>query len=234
MKTLFVKKSFLIALTAVIAMGICIGICAGFAVKQASAVNPNMPTVVIDAGHGGIDNGVQGIGTKTDEADINLAIARFLKGQFNAAGFNCVMTRTNEAGLYGDTSKGFKMRDMKKRKEIIENCNADMVISVHQNFCPLPSKRGGIVFFEKSSAASGALANKIQSELNALPQCKKPTGAMYGDYYMLKCTQSPSVIVECGFLSNAEEDKLLNDESYQRALAYAIFKGAVSFFAQNK
>ena len=232
MKTLFIKKSFLIAVTAVIALGICLGICAGFAVKSAAAVNPNMPTVVIDAGHGGIDNGVQGINSKTDEADINLSIARFLKGNFTAAGFNCVMTRSNEAGLYGDTSKGFKMRDMKKRKEIIENCNADMVISVHQNFCPLPSKRGGIVFFEKASTESGALAAKIQNELNALPQCKKPTGAMYGDYYMLKCTQSPSVIVECGFLSNAEEDKLLNDESYQRAVAYAIFKGAVSYFAE--
>ncbi len=230
---MFVKKSFLIALAVFIGVAVCIGVCAGFAVKSAAAVNPNMPTVVIDAGHGGIDNGVQGINSKTDEADINLAIARFLKGQFSAAGFNCVMTRTNEAGLYGDTSKGFKMRDMKKRKEIIENCNADMVISVHQNFCPLPSKRGGIVFFEKSSEVSGALAAKIQEELNALPQCTKPTGAMHGDYYMLKCTNSPSVIVECGFLSNAEEDKLLNDESYQRALAYAIFKGAVSYFANK-
>lgn len=230
---MFVKKSFLIVIAAIIAIGIIIGVCAGFAVKEASAVNPNMPTVVIDAGHGGIDNGVQGINSKTDEADINLAISRFLKGQFTAAGFNCVMTRTNEAGLYGDTSKGFKMRDMKKRKEIIEGCNADMVISVHQNFCPLPSKRGGIVFFDKSSEVSGALAANIQSELNALPQCVKPTGAMHGDYFMLKCTQSPSVIVECGFLSNAEEDKLLNDESYQRAVAYAIFKGAVSYFANK-
>ena len=222
----------MIAVATIITLGICIGVCAGFAVRQASAVNPNMPTVVIDAGHGGIDNGVQGINSKTDEADINLAIARFLKGNFTSAGINCVMTRTNEAGLYGDTSRGFKMRDMKKRREIIEASNADMVISVHQNFCPLPSKRGGIVFFEKTSAVSGELATKIQSELNALPQCKKPTDAMHGDYYMLKCTESPSVIVECGFLSNAEEDKLLNDESYQRAVAYAIFKGAVSYFAK--
>ena len=91
---MFIKKSFLIAVAAVIALGICLGVSAGFAVKQASAINPNMPTVVIDAGHGGIDNGVQGVNTKTDEADINLAIARFLKGNFTSAGFNCVMTRT--------------------------------------------------------------------------------------------------------------------------------------------
>lgn len=230
---MFIRKSFLIAVAVIIAVGVCLGVCAGFAVKSAASVNPNMPTVVIDAGHGGIDNGVQGITTKTDEADINLSISRFLKGHFTAAGFNCVMTRTNEAGLYGDTSKGFKMRDMKKRRKIIENCNADMVISVHQNFCPLPSKRGGIVFFDKSSAVSSSLAQNIQCELNSLPQCVKPAEAMHGDYYMLKCTQSPSVIVECGFLSNAEEDKLLNDENYQRAVAYAIFKGAVSYFANG-
>ncbi len=230
---MFVKKSFLIAIAVIIGLGICLGLCAGFAAKEASAINPNMPTVVIDAGHGGIDNGVQGVNTKTDEADINLAIARFLKGNFTAAGFNCVMTRTNEAGLYGDTSKGFKMRDMKKRKDIIESCNADMVISIHQNSCSLPSKRGSIVFFEKSSAESGELAANIQNELNALPQCKKPSSALHGDYYMLKCTQSPSVIVECGFLTNPEEDKLLNDEAYQRAVAYAIFKGAVSYFANK-
>ncbi|MDE7379636.1 MAG: N-acetylmuramoyl-L-alanine amidase [Clostridia bacterium] len=222
----------MIVISIILSASICIGVCAGFAAKSASAINPNMPTVVIDAGHGGIDNGVQGISTKTDEADINLAIARLLKGQFTAAGINCVMTRTSEAGLYGDTSKGFKMRDMKERKRIIEDSGADMVISIHQNFCSLPSKRGGIVFFDKNSQISGELAKSIQSELNALPQCKKPSGAMHGDYYMLKCTESPSVIVECGFLSNAEEDKLLNDESYQRTIAYAIFKGAVSFLAE--
>ena len=218
----------------IVALGTCIGAGAGVAAKAVSATSPNMPTVVIDAGHGGIDNGVQGIKSKTDEADINLAIARKLKSKLSGAGFNCVMTRTSEAGLYGDTSKGFKRRDMQKRKQIIEECGADMVISVHQNFCPLPSKRGGIVFFDKTSETSGALAEKIQSELNALPQCKKPTEAMHGDYYMLKCTSSPSVIVECGFLSNAEEDELLNDENYQQAVAYAIFKGAVNYLSDGR
>ena len=228
---MFVKKSFLIVIAAIIAIGIIIGVCAGFAVKEASAVNPNMPTVVIDAGHGGIDNGVQGINSKTDEADINLAISRFLKGQFTAAGFNCVMTRTNEAGLYGDTSKGFKMRDMKKRKQIIEDCKADIVISVHQNSCPIPSRRGGTVFFDKSSKSGKALADAIQAELNSLEECVKKNDALAGDYYMLKCTDNPSVIVECGFLTNAEDDRLLNTEEYRDKVAYAIFKGAISSFA---
>ena len=232
MKTLFIKRSFLIAAAIFIAVAASIGLFAGFAAQNAAAINPNMPTIVIDAGHGGIDNGVVGIKSKTDEADINLAIARFLKGHFTSAGFNCVMTRTNEAGLYGTSEKGFKARDMQKRKQIISDCNADMVISVHQNYCPLPSKRGGTVFFNPDSSEGKALAMSIQSELNAMESCVKPNEALKGDYYMLKCTSSPSVIVECGFLSNEEDDKLLNTESHQRAIAYAIFKGAVSYLAK--
>ena len=231
MKIISIKKSLFVFAAAVVGIGAIIGLTCGSAAASVSSVGEKV--IVIDAGHGGIDAGVLGVKTGEKESDINLAIAKQLKGYFTDAGFTVVMTRKTNAGLYGSANSGFKMRDMKKRKEIIEGCNADMVISVHQNFCPLPSKRGGIVFFDKSSEVSGALAENIQSELNALPECKKPSAALHGDYYMLKCTQSPSVIVECGFLSNAEEDKLLNDESYQRAVAYAIFKGAVSYFANK-
>ncbi len=231
MKTLFIKKSFLIAVSVIVCTGVCLGVLAGFTAKETSKINPEMPTIVIDAGHGGIDNGVQGVSSGADESDVNLAIARILKGNFQNAGFNCVMTRTTEAGLYGTTEKGFKARDMQKRKQIITESNADMVISIHQNFCPLPSKRGGTVFFDKSSATGKKLATTIQTELNSLPECVKPNEALHGDYYMLKCTQSPSVIVECGFLSNADEDKLLNTDEYRRAVAYAIFKGAVCYLS---
>ena len=231
MKTLFIKKSSILAVILIACIGVCLGLLVGFSVEQTAKINPNMPTIVIDAGHGGIDNGVQGVVTGCDESDINLAIAKLLKGNFVNAGFNCVMTRTTEAGLYGTTEKGFKARDMQKRKQIIQECNADLVISVHQNFCPLPSKRGGTVFFDKNSESSCALAQKIQQELNNLPQCVKPNEALYGDYFMLKCTQSPSVIVECGFLSNAEDDKLLNTSQYRKAVAYAIFKGSVEYLS---
>lgn len=231
MKTLFIKKSSVIVVAIIVCIGICLATIVGFSAEQATKTDPKMPTVVIDAGHGGIDNGVQGVVTGCDESDINLAIAKLVKGNFVNAGFNCVMTRTTEAGLYGTTEKGFKARDMLKRKSIIEECNADLVISIHQNFCPLPSKRGGTVFFDKNSRSSSALAQKIQQELNNLEQCIKPNEALYGDYFMLKCTQSPSVIVECGFLSNEEDDRLLNTAQYRKAVAYAIFKGAVEYLA---
>lgn len=234
MKTLFVKKNFIAAIAVIICCGICLGLLAGFTTSQATKINPNMPTIVIDAGHGGIDNGVVGINSKVDEADINLAIARHLKGNFIDANFNCVMTRTTEAGLYGTTEKGFKARDMKKRKQIITQSNPDVVISIHQNYCPLPSKRGGTVFYDKASKESERLAKIIQTELNELNTDIKPNEALVGDYYLLKCSQNPSIIVECGFLSNPNDDSLLTSEKYQKTIAYAIFKGTVSYLSANK
>lgn len=229
MKLIFLKKSLIVAAFCIVATGIIAGICCG--VVAASAVAPTEKVIVIDAGHGGIDAGVYGVKTNVKESDINLAIAKNLKGYFASAGFKAVLTRSDNGGLYGLSTKGFKMRDMKKRKQIIEENNADMVISVHQNFCPIPSRRGGTVFFDKSSECGKTLAESIQKELNALEESVKNNEALAGDYYMLKCTPNPSVIVECGFLSNAEDEKLLITDEYRDKLAYAVFKGAVSYFS---
>ena len=228
MKLFICKKTLIVLIAAILSAGILFGVCAG--VVSANSHGGGR-TIVIDAGHGGVDAGVRGINSKTKESEINLSISKYLRGYFSDAGFNVVMTRTTQGGLYGLSTKGFKMRDMKKRKEIIEDCNADMVISIHQNSCPIPSKRGGTAFFDKSSESGKALAEAIQAELNGLEECVKKNSALAGDYYMLKCTDNPSVIVECGFLTNAEDDKLLNSEEYRDKVAYAVFKGAISCFA---
>ena len=228
MKLFIFKKSAFIIIAAIILSGTVIGICAGAAVK-ASSYHDGGKTIVIDAGHGGIDAGVRGITTETKESDINLSIAKYLRGYFVDAGFNVVMTRTTQGGLYGTTAKGFKMRDMIKRKEAIEKCNADMVISVHQNFCPIPSKRGGTVFFNPDSDCGKVLAQTIQNSLNKMEESSVSNSVLAGDYYMLKCTPNPSVIVECGFLSNTEDEKLLISDDYRKKIAYAIFKGAVAY-----
>ena len=226
----FLRHRVIFGITALIlSVAVTFGICF-FALAKTAAQALRL-TVVIDAGHGGVDAGVKGITTSTKESEINLAIARYLRGYFANAGFNAVMTRTTQGGLYGTSTKGFKMRDMKKRKEIIEKNNADMVISVHQNFCPIPSKRGGTVFFDKTSDCGKALADSIQSSLNSMSASVKKNEARAGDYYMLKCTQNPSVIVECGFLSNAADEALLITPEYQKSIAYAIFKGAVSYYS---
>ena len=224
-----VKKSLLIICCAVLVGGAIFGICAG--AVASTAAHDGLRTVVIDAGHGGIDAGVLGVSTKTKESEINLCIAKYLRGYFADAGFKAVLTRTTQGGLYGTTTKGFKMRDMKKRKEIIEKNNADMVISVHQNYCPIPSRRGAQVFYDKDSETGKAFAECIQKSLNEMEECVKQNTPLVGDYYMLKCTQNPSALVECGFLSNKLDEKLLITSEYQKAVAYAIFKGAVSFYS---
>ena len=229
MKLIIAKKRVFIIAAVIIFAGAILGVCCGVGASSV-AFNQGEKVVVIDAGHGGIDAGVIGVATSSKESDINLAISRHLKSYFVAAGFKVVLTRTNNGGLYGSSSSGFKKRDMQKRKEIIVECNADMVISVHQNFCPIPSRRGGTVFFDKNSECGKELADRIQNSINNMDECVSVNTALTGDYFMLKCTESPSVIVECGFLSNREDDKLLNSEEYQKKIAYAIFKGAVAYY----
>ncbi len=221
------KKSLLILVALIVFAGASAGIFAGVAGASAHA---GERTIVIDAGHGGVDAGVRGKISGEKESDINLSIAKHLKGYLSGAGFNAVMTRTTQGGLYGTSTKGFKMRDMKKRKQVIEESSADMVVSIHQNFCPLPSKRGSHVFFDKTSEAGKLLADSIQHSLNALNGADGNT-SLAGDYYMLKCTQNPSVIVECGFLSNSEDERLLCTDEYRKNVAYAVFRGIVAYYS---
>lgn len=227
---LIAGKKTIAIVTGIVLCGAAIGVCAGIYAQSASAENGS-PTIVIDAGHGGIDAGVYGVNTDVKESDINLAIAKELRGCFVNAGFNCVMTRSTQAGLYGSISKGFKMRDMQKRKEIIEECNADMVISIHQNTCPLPSRRGSHVFYDPDSGSGKQLAECVQKYMNELSGGVESNTALAGDYYMLKCTASPSILVECAFLSNAEDEQLLCDADYRGEIAYAIFKGVVYYMS---
>ena len=221
------KKSLLILVALIVFAGASAGIFAGVAGASAHA---GERTIVIDAGHGGVDAGVRGKISGEKESDINLSIAKHLKGYLSGAGFNAVMTRTTQGGLYGTSTKGFKMRDMKKRKQVIEESSADMVVSIHQNFCPLPSKRGSHVFFDKTSEAGKLLADSIQHSLNALNGADGNT-SLAGDYYMLKCTQNPSVIVECGFLSNSEDERLLCTDEYRKNVAYAVFRVIVAYYS---
>ena len=144
----FLRHRVIFGITALIlSVAVTFGICF-FALAKTAAQALRL-TVVIDAGHGGIDGGVSGKVTGTKESDINLAISRCLQKEFEDAGVLVVQTRLSEAGLYGTTAKGYKKRDMKKRAEIINAASPALVISVHQNFFSLSSRRGAQVFFKK-------------------------------------------------------------------------------------
>ncbi len=215
-----------IALAVIVTFGVCF-----FALARTAAANTQRLTIVIDAGHGGIDGGVVGRVSGVKESDINLSISRCLQKEFEQAGFRVVQTRPTEAGLYGTATAGYKKRDMQKRAEIIQENAPALVISVHQNFFSMTSRRGAQVFFRNDSSSSRTLACAIQTAFNEMPETAKKYSALAGDYYVLNCSDYPSVIVECGFLSNPEDEALLITQDYQKKVASVIAQGALSYLA---
>ena len=205
------------------------GVC--FFALASTAAETQRLTVVIDAGHGGIDGGVVGKVSGVKESDVNLSLSRLLQEEFEEAGFQVVQTRPTESGLYGTATAGYKKRDMRARAEIINSHAPALVISVHQNFFSLSSRRGAQVFFRADSENSRTLACAIQTSLNSMPECVKKSEALVGDYYVLNCNEYPAVIVECGFLSNPEDEALLLTKEYQKKIAAAIRAGALAYLA---
>ena len=195
-------------------------------VRTRAAASPSDRfTVVIDAGHGGIDGGVSGITTGVKESELNLDIARKLKTKFDKSGAKTVMTRKTEAGLYGIYSKGFKRRDMQKRKQITLNAKADVFVSIHLNYYSSPSRRGAQVFYKIDEEKSKSLADIVQAELNGGKEYERDYTALAGDYYVLNEADCAAILCECGFLSNAEDEKLLLTDEYRAEIAEKIFNG---------
>lgn len=212
------------------AVGLCVRV---LAAPRAVSAFDNELCVVLDAGHGGIDGGVMGKNTGIKESELNLSIVYKLKTCLEEMGFRVELTRKTDAGLYGTTAKGFKKRDMQKRKEIIEEADPDLLISIHQNYYPTRNTRGGQVFYGKQQKNSGKLAVGMQKNLNALYAREGVKGriAASGQFFMLECADCPSVLVECGFLSNAADEKLLSTETWQVALAENLAKSVMDYFS---
>ena len=185
--------------------------------------------VVLDAGHGGIDSGCIGTTTRANERDINLSITQKLGNILTSLGIRVVYTRTNMDGLYGTFASGFKKRDMQARCEIIKHANPNLVVSIHLNSYTNPTASGAQVFYKIGSDVSQELGQSLQNIF-----VEKVAGSrkacMPGDFFMLNCTSTPGILVECGFLSNPEEEKKLITSEYQETLAYTIACGVISFF----
>lgn len=200
--------------------------------KETDTVPSRNYTVVIDPGHGGTDPGSIGYKTKVHESKLNLEISLLLKDKLEKAGINVVMTREDENGLAEGKGKAFKKEDMRLRKELIKKVRPNMVISIHQNSYTNHILRGAQVFYDKTSDVSKKIAEFIQEQfLQGLEHSNKTTSP--GDYFMLKCTYAPSVIVECGFLSNEKEEKLLLSKEYQEKIVDCVYKGIVKYLQIN-
>ena len=185
--------------------------------------------VVLDAGHGGDDPGKIGI-NGSREKDINLAITRKVKYYLEANGIKVVLTREEDAGLYDPGAENKKVQDMKRRIAIMEEANPLLTVSIHQNSYPEEYVKGAQVFFHKDSKEGELLAALLQESLRERLNPKNHRQIKANDsYYLLKKTQIPTVIVECGFLSNSKEAALLSDEEYQDKVAWAIHMGIMQY-----
>ena len=190
--------------------------------------------IAIDPGHGGVDPGK--VGTNgTQEKDINLSISLMTGKLLEEKGFKVVYTRQDGEGLYSDSDVNKKASDMRKRCELIELANADAVVSIHQNSYTDSDVCGAQVFYYTHSVQGEIFAEIMQESLreNVNPDNKRACKSN-DSYYMLIHTPCPTIIVECGFLSNPTEEKLLNDEEYQGKIAMAVAEGVEKYFAEDR
>lgn len=186
-------------------------------------------TIVIDPGHGGNDPGKVAINSAL-EKDVNLAIALKLKKYLEQEDMEVVMTRQEDKGLYEETDSNKKVHDMKNRLAIMEGAKPALVVSVHQNSYHEESVSGVQVFYYRDSAEGKRAALLVQEQMIATLQPAKEREAKENStYYILKKTTVPTIIVECGFLSNREEANRLTSEDYQERVAWAIHLGIMRY-----
>ena len=209
---------------------ICFNAISSLGVGEASK---NGIKIVLDAGHGGIDCGCVGTTTGVKESELNLSIVKKILNLLSDSGFSVVLTRSTDAGLYGMATRNLKKKDMKKRAEIINDAKPDLVVSIHQNKFSSSSRSGAQVFFSKENDNSRILANYVQNSFNTMKQSKREYKALSADYYILNCSNYPTIIAECGFLSNPEDEKNLITDEYQSDLAYAIYKGILQYLSES-
>ena len=179
--------------------------------------------IMIDAGHGGDDSGARA--GKVREKTINLAIAEKLQSYLEVGDAFVLMTRVDDKALSQS-----KKADMYKRKIIANTSGADIFVSIHQNTNRSSRPSGAQVYYFGSSPKSKLLAESIYAEIKKAGLPSHRTGTLPNtDYYVLRQTTMPSVLIECGFLSNPEEARMLTDPEYQNKVAFTIFGSVMSF-----
>ena len=228
MKNVFVvlKKKFLVCVLVVLTMAT--GVLGVVGAKKTMSPKPQF-AIVVDAGHGGVDGGAVGSQTGITENELNLQFAQTLKQICQEYGWKVVLTRSDLSGLYSPLASNKKRSEMEKRKEIIEKSKADLVVSIHMNSLADKSVCGANVFYAKGSEQGELLANSVQNIFFETMQVRN-SKAKVGDYYILNCADKPSILIECGFLSNDKEELLLQDKDYQQQMCYAIFCGILKYF----
>lgn len=230
----FIKSIFitivLVACSALLLVG-------GNAVFLVSAEESKLPTIVIDAGHGGEDGGAVA-DDGTNEKDINLKIAKQLNQLFTSSGFKTKMTRTTDIAIYdqgNETIKSKKVSDMHNRLKVFNEDNNSIVISIHQNKFEQEKYSGTQIFYSPNNKESEVLAENIRTSVTGMlqPDNTRENKAATKSIYLLYNCNNPSVIVECGFLSNNSELAKLKTDNYQKQMAFSIYCGCLEYINKN-
>lgn len=236
-------------------MGLLLVPVSGGMIAGVSSVS-NTDTIVIDPGHGGMDGGAVGSGG-ISEKDINLAIGLAIRDLAEKDGWKVVMTREEDRGLYtgvkndgtdqmeieGKRSiRSLKTEDLKERKRIVEKTEPVMAVSIHLNsFKQDPGVHGAQTFYPSAASdetvveQSKLLAEKIQENLiEGIDDGTKRVALGKRDVMLFKNPTVPMAIVECGFLSNRDEEQRLCDEEYQKKIASLIYEGMMEFSGKER
>ena len=190
-------------------------------------------TVVIDAGHGSPDEGAES-NNGTTEARINLKIALKVQKLLEQTGSTVILTRSDDNAIYDLDSKSLrqkKVSDIKNRVKIGNESSADIFVSIHLNKIPQQQYYGWQCFYNSKNENSKMLAEQLQENLNESIQKENKRVAMnLNTVYIMKNVEIPISIVECGSLSNPEEEKQLQEDKYQNRLAWGIYNGITDYF----
>lgn len=208
--------------------------CCIFFAQGIALANENSKVILIDAGHGGIDGGAVAKDGAL-EKDINLSISLLLRDKLNEKGYKVFMTREDDTGLYkeGQKVREKKREDLANRVKMKKSTDCDIFISIHQNMFSQDKYRGTQVWYASKGEESKNLATivqntfkeKVYTENNRVP---KPAG---NQFRVLHTNfKGASIIVECGFLSNPEEAKLLQTQDYQIKIAEALTESIDKYF----
>ena len=232
------KKRIQIMLSAILVSVLVFGVQLSVRQKQELTVETTSTptsdkTIVIDAGHGTPDEGAESK-NGTTEAEINLKIALKVQNLLEQTGCTVILTRSDENAIYDLDSKTLKQKkvsDIKNRVKIGNQSSADIFVSIHLNKIPQQQYYGWQCFFNSKNENSKKLAEQLQENLNDSIQKENKRVAMKLDtVYIMKNVEIPISIVECGFLSNPEEEKQLQEDEYQNRLAWGIYNGITDYF----
>lgn len=204
-------------------------------VKETVSLPVSGKTVILDAGHGVPDEGAQS-SNGTTEAESNLKIALKVQNLLEQSGCTVLLTRSDENAIYDIDSKTLKQKkisDIHNRVKIGNESSADAFISIHLNKIPQSQYYGWQTFYKEGNADGKKLAVAIQNSLNnAIDKENNRVSKTIDNVYIIKHIEIPTTIVECGFLSNPEEEKQLLDDDYQNRLAWGIYSGIINYFCE--